>query len=81
MKLTEQEVIGIIESVFKQKKGAVRLDTPLEDFAKDSMDIMEFIAILKNKYGVSIDPTKITKLTNVQEIVDYALSHQDNFKR
>jgi acyl carrier protein len=80
MKLTEQKTIEILESVFKQKKGSLRLDTPLESFAKDSMDIMEFIAILKNKHNVVIDPTEITKLTNVQEVVDYVLNHQTDSK-
>lgn len=75
MKLTEQKIILIIETVFKQKEDSITLETPLEDFAKDSMDIMEFIAILKNKHNVVIDPTEITKLTNVKEIVSYVLSH------
>lgn len=76
MKLTEQKTISVMESVFKQKEGSLELDTPLENFAKDSMDIMEFIAILKNKYDVIIDPTEIIKLTNVQEVVNYVLGHQ-----
>lgn len=80
MKLTEQKTITIMESVFKQKKGSLGLDTPLENFAKDSMDIMEFIAILKNKHNVIIDPTEITKLTNVQEVVNYVLTHQGDSK-
>lgn len=80
MKLTEQKTIEILESVFKQKKGSLTLDTPLESFAKDSMDIIEFIAILKNKHNIVIDPTEITKLTNVQEVVNYVLSHQGDSK-
>jgi len=75
MKLTEQKIILILEGVFKQKKDSITLATPLEYFAKDSMDIMEFIAILKNKHNVVIEPTEITKLTNVKEIVSYVLSH------
>ncbi|MDQ3239446.1 MAG: acyl carrier protein [bacterium] len=75
MKLTEQKIILIIETVFKQKEDSITLATPLEDFAKDSIDIMEFIAILKNKHNVVIEPTEITKLTNVKEIVSYVLSH------
>jgi acyl carrier protein len=75
MKLTQEKTIEMMESVFKQKKGSLQLDTPLESFAKDSMDIMEFIAILKNKHNVEIDPTEITKLTNVQEVVNYVINH------
>lgn len=80
MKLTEEKVIEIIENTFRQKKGSIYPSTALEDFAKDSMDIMEFIAILKNKHNVLIDPTEITTLTNVREIVSYVLSHQDSSK-
>lgn len=76
MSLTKDKVIEILESVFKQKRGAIELQTPLESFAKDSMDIMEFIAILKNKHNIIIEPTEVAKLSNVREVVTYVLEHQ-----
>ncbi len=76
MKLNQEEIIKIIESVFKQNKGSIKLETSLDDFAKDSMDVVEFIAILKNKHRVIIEPTEVARLSNVKEIVDYILEHQ-----
>lgn len=76
MSLTQEKVIEIIESVFRQKKGSVDLKTPLEQVAKDSMDVVEFIAILKNKYNIVIEPTEVSKLSNVKEVVEYVLAHQ-----
>lgn len=76
MKLDQEGIIKIIESVFKQSRGSIELETPLDDFAKDSMDVVEFIAILKNKHSVIIEPSEVAKLSNVKEIVDYILEHQ-----
>jgi acyl carrier protein len=78
MKLTEENIIQILEQVFRQKKGQISVDTPLEDFAKDSMDIMEFIAILERKYGVTIVPTEMARLKDTREVIRYILSHQGN---
>ncbi|OHA62714.1 MAG: hypothetical protein A3E07_01230 [Candidatus Wildermuthbacteria bacterium RIFCSPHIGHO2_12_FULL_45_9] len=77
MKLTEQKIIEIIEAVFEQKRGSINSATPLEDVAKDSMDIIEFISILKNKHNIVINPAEIIKVTTVKEVADYVLSHQD----
>jgi len=76
MKLKNEEIIKILESVFRQKKGTINLDTPLEHFAKDSMDIIEFIAILKNKHNVTIEPSEIVILTKTSEIIEYILVNQ-----
>lgn len=76
MKLTEEKLIEIIESVFKQKKRSVLRDTMLENVAKDSMDIMEFIAILENTYGIHIEPPELAKLQSVGEVIDYLLKMQ-----
>ncbi len=76
MKITESIIISVIESTFKQKKGTINRQTPIDSFAKDSMDTIEFIAILKNEHSVAIDPSEITKLKTVGEVVDYALSYQ-----
>lgn len=76
MSLTQEKVIEIIESVFRQKKGSVELTTSLEKVAKDSMDVVEFIAILKNKYNIVIEPTEVSKLSNVKDVVEYVLKHQ-----
>ena len=76
MRLTEDKIIEILESVFKQKKGSITSRTPLENFAKDSMDVMEFIAILKNKYSVIIEPTEVAKLSTAEDVINYVLDHQ-----
>ena len=76
MKLNEQEIISVLETVFKQPKGSIVPETLLEDFAKDSMDIVEFIAVIKNNYGVAVDPAEIVKLKTVADMTSYLLSHQ-----
>ncbi len=75
MKLTEEKIINILESVFKQKAGTIDRSTPLESIAQDSMDIIELIAILKNTYLVTINPSEISNLQTVGDVSDYILSH------
>ena len=77
MKLTEEKIIELIEFVFKQKKHIITRDTALEKVAKDSMDIVEFIAILKKRYKVRIEPSEIARLQNIGEVIDYILTHQE----
>lgn len=78
MNITENTIIKIIETTFKQKKGSVNRQALIDSFAKDSMDTIEFIAILKNDYAITIEPSEITQLKTVGEVVDYALSHQQS---
>jgi acyl carrier protein len=73
MKLTKLSIIELLEKSFHHKKGTVKLSTPLESIVKDSMDIMEFIAILNKDYGIEIDPMKIMECKNVQDLADYLL--------
>ena len=76
MKLNEAKLINLIEKVFKKKKGEVSRASRLENVAKDSMDIVEFLAILKNEYGLEIDASKMATIQTVGEMVDCVLSHQ-----
>ncbi len=76
MTITEEEVYKLIESIFKQERKSLSRETLVENFAKDSMDTMEFIAVLESTYGVKVDPSEIVKLKNIGEIVDYAKEHQ-----
>lgn len=76
MKLEQSNVLELLEEVFKQESGTIKLDTPLEEFAKDSMDVMEFVAILKSKHAIEIDPEAMAKWTSAKDVVDYVLSHQ-----
>lgn len=74
--IKEDDIYQLIELVFKQDRKKLSRETSIEDFAKDSMDIMEFIAVLESKYKVKIDPSEVTKLKNIGEIIDYAEKNQ-----
>ncbi len=75
MKLTEEKIIHILETVFKQKVGTIDRSTPLETIARDSMDVIELIAILKNTHQITINPSEISNLQTVGDVTDYVLSH------
>ncbi len=77
MKLNKQKIIEIMESVFKQKQDSITASTKVEDFARDSMDVMEFFAILDRKYNISLEPEKISGLRTAGEVIDYILKDQD----
>lgn len=67
---TTKEIITTLCQTLTLREDQVKLDTPIQDLIKDSMDMVELIAVLSNDYGVQPDMTQLGKLKTVQDIVD-----------
>lgn len=68
---TEKEVIAIII-------GKLKIDNPphinqltLQGLGADSLDIVEIIMALEERFDIEIDDEKAEKLTNIQEVINY----------
>jgi acyl carrier protein len=48
----------------------------IEEIAKDSMDVVELIAVLGDTYRVSIEPSKMNHIKTVGDIIDFVFTHQ-----
>ena len=63
---------------FKRDKESITLDTALsEDLRADSLDVMELLMTMEEKYGVVVPDEDIINFQTVRDIVEYVESHKD----
>lgn len=72
----KKEVIETIRTTLYLKPDQVKDNTLLEEIAKDSMDIVELVAVLSDKYKVTIEPSKMSQIKTVADIVDYVIQNK-----
>jgi acyl carrier protein len=70
MAISTSEVITLIEQVFHLKKGSIATSTPIENVAKDSMDVVEFVAVLKNRRDITINPAEMINVQTVGALIN-----------
>ena len=74
----KDEIIETIRTTLYLKPEQISEATLLEKIAKDSMDIVELVAVLSDKYKVSIEPSKMNHIKTVGHIVDYVIQNKGN---
>ena len=68
----EKEVKEIlVESINKLEFDAIKLTDTLEDLGADSLDSVEIIMSLEEKYNIKISEDVFADIHTVQDIVDY----------
>ena len=68
----EKEVKGIlVESINKLEFDAIKVTDTLEDLGADSLDSVEIIMSLEEKYNIKISEDVFADIHTVQDIVDY----------
>ena len=68
----EKEVKDIlVESINKLEFDAIKLTDTLEDLGADSLDSVEIIMSLEEKYNIKISEDVFADIHTVQDIVDY----------
>ncbi len=72
----KKEIIETIRTTLYLKPDQINEQTPLEKIAKDSMDIVELIAVLSDKYSVAIEPSKMNHIKTIEDIVKYVLDNK-----
>jgi acyl carrier protein len=58
----------------------VAIKTPIESIVRDSMDIVELIAVLTNTYKIAFRSSDIAGLKTVEDVVGYVETHQKTTK-
>jgi len=72
MNKIEQEVKEIIvESIDKVVLDRIKLTDTLEDLGADSLDSVEIIMSLEEKYNIKVSEDVFSDIHTVQDIVDY----------
>ena len=68
----EKEVKDIlVESINRLEFDAIKLTDTLEDLGADSLDSVEIIMSLEEKYNIKISEDVFADIHTVQDIVDY----------
>ena len=69
---TEQEVKEIlVKSIDKLAIDKIKLSDTLEDLGADSLDSVEIIMSLEEKYDIKVSEDVFSDIHTVQDIVDY----------
>ena len=72
MNKIEQEVKEIlVESIDKLVLNRIKLTDTLEDLGADSLDSVEIIMSLEEKYDIKVSEDVFSDIHTVQDIVDY----------
>ena len=67
-----EQVRSILAKQFELDPETVTLDTNLiDDIGADSLDVVELIMSLEERYGISISDTDAAELYTVRRIVEY----------
>jgi acyl carrier protein len=74
----KKEIIETIRTTFYLKPDQINEQTLLEKIVKDSMDVVELVAVLSDKYKVAIEPSKMNHIKTVGDIVEYVLRNKGN---
>ena len=72
------DVMATIREALSLSSGHVNPSTPLRDIARDSMDAIELLAALEDRYDVAIDVDELVRLQTVGDVIDYVTEHQGN---
>lgn len=75
-----EEIIELIRSTLLLRKDQVVIETPIESIVRDSMDIVELIAVLTNVYKIAFRSSDIAGLKTVGDIVKYVEAHRETAK-
>ena len=76
----QNDVIEKIRAALYLKKTQINAKTALASLARDSMDIIELIAILQNEYGISVKPADLQSLKTVADLVMFIEKHENSKK-
>ena len=83
MKMTEQEVFEklkeiIIEQLGVEDEAAITMEaTFVDDLSADSLDIVELIMSLEEKFELEIPDEDAEKIATVGDVVKYIVEHKN----
>ncbi len=83
MKMTEQEVFEklkeiIIEQLGVEDEAAITMEaTFVDDLSADSLDIVELIMSLEEKFELEIPDEDAEKIVTVGDVVKYIVEHKN----
>lgn len=70
-----EEIIEVLREIVYRKED-IAVDTKLDTVISDSMEIIELVAVLSNRYGVSVRPKEMDRIRTVGDLIAYVEEHR-----
>jgi acyl carrier protein len=70
------DLLEIIRETLSIKEGEISLRTPITKIVRDSIDMVELVAVLSDRYQIAIDPDELRRIKTVGDIARYVEAHR-----
>jgi acyl carrier protein len=70
------ELLEAIRETLSIKEGEISLRTPITKVIRDSIDMVELIAVLSDRYQIAIEPDELRQIKTVGDIARYVQAHR-----
>lgn len=74
--LLEQVKSVIVEQLGVDEEKVTENATFIEDLSADSLDVVELIMSLEEKFEIEIPDSDAEKITTVKDVIDYIVEHK-----
>ncbi len=71
-----EDLIETIRETLSIKEGEISLRTPIGKVIRDSIDMVELVAVLSDRYQIAIDPDELRRIKTVGDIARYVEAHR-----
>jgi len=70
------ELLEMIRETLSIKEGEISLRTPISKIIRDSIDMVELVAVLSDRYQIAIEPDELRRIKTVGDIARYVEAHR-----
>jgi acyl carrier protein len=70
------ELLETIRETLSIKEGEISLRTPISKIIRDSIDMVELVAVLSDRYQIAIEPDELRGIKTVGDIARYVTAHR-----
>ena len=70
------QLVETIRETLSIKEGEISLRTPISKIIRDSIDMVELVAVLSDRYQIAIDSDELRRIKTVGDIARYVEAHR-----
>ena len=70
------DLIETLRETLSIKAGEISHRTPISKIVRDSIDMVELVAVLSDRYQLAVDPDELRRIKTVGDIAQYVDAHR-----
>ena len=70
------DLLETLRETLAIKEGEISLRTPISKIVRDSIDMVELVAVLSDRYQIAVDPDELRRIKTVGDIARYVDTHR-----